>query len=342
MRERKAQRYQYYHLSQHGENDRRLSLTERDVYVLQRHLHKEHNRAHEEERRVFGHDCAHLGARRKHIRVKLRRGERRRPHDRSKNESNRRHVLYARFEPRGIALAVVVAHKRLHAVPQPVERQRNQLQRAQHNGKRGGVVLVAARRAIEVYVEHNLNGAFGQRHYERRKPERQYAKKPPRIGLHIAELKSEYTALGKEKANNPNERYQLRQHRRKARAVYAHAQREYKHGVEYNVDDRAYQHREHGGERVPLRRYKRVKPLRREHKYRARRIDFKIRRRVLDRARRTAEQLDDLPREKKRSHAEHDAYCGERDERRVEQLVRLGRIVLAQLHARPRRAAQTD
>lgn len=46
VRERKAQRDEDHDLSQYGEDKRGLGLTQRDIDVLQSHLHEKHYRTH--------------------------------------------------------------------------------------------------------------------------------------------------------------------------------------------------------------------------------------------------------------------------------------------------------
>lgn len=123
--QREAQRNKDYHLAQYREEKRGFGLTERDVYVLQGHLHKEHDRPHKEERRVLYYNRAHGGACRKNISVNLRKGERQRPNNHGVNKRDYRHVAHAFFQARGVAFAVIVADKRLHSVAQSVERQGN-------------------------------------------------------------------------------------------------------------------------------------------------------------------------------------------------------------------------
>ena len=163
MGQRIAKRDKYYQLSRYRQNERGHRLTERNIDILQRHLDKEHNRPHKEVRRVLLHNSRNGLARREQARVYLRHGERNRPYGHGKNKRDYGYAAYA--------AALVKADKRLHSVPKSVKRQRDKLKRAEHNRQSRGIVLVAARGAVEVDVEHDLNRTFGYCHDKRRKAE---------------------------------------------------------------------------------------------------------------------------------------------------------------------------
>lgn len=287
--QREAQRNKDYHLAQYCEEKRGFGLTERDVYVLQGHLHKEHDRPHKEERCVLYYNRAHGGACRKNISVNLRNGERQRPNNHGVNKCDYRHVAHAFFQARGVAFAVIIANERLHTVTQSVERQGNKLQRAQHDCQRGGIVSVAAGGRFEVDVKNYLYRAFCRGHDKRRQSQREHGRHARGVELHVFYTEAEQAFFRAEKHRYPHERQELRQNCRKARAVHAHAEREYKQRVERDIRYRADQYGKHCGKRIALRGDKRIKPLREQHEHSARRIDFKIRFGKIRRALRTAE-----------------------------------------------------
>lgn len=199
--EDKAKRNEYDYLSQNGKYKRGLGASERDVYVLKSHLNKEHYGTHKEKRSIFNDDLSHRGACRKQIRVDNGKGERSRPDERRIYESYDGHIDNAFFKSRRVAFAVVVADKRLNAVTESVKRQSDELKRAQHNGKRGRIILVPSRREFEVYIEYDLYGTFRKRHDERRKAERQYGENSLDIRLHVLKSKSENTFLREEECD---------------------------------------------------------------------------------------------------------------------------------------------
>lgn len=276
--EDKAQRYEYDYFSHDCEYKRGFGLPECNVHVLQGHLDKEHDRPHEEKRRVFYDDCPHVVARRKQYGINARESERHRPHQRRKNESNDSYVGYSFFESVGVSLAVVIAYERLQAVSESVEGQGDELKRAKHDGKSGGIVLVSARGKIEIDVKHYLYRALGNRHYKRGKAERDNCKNASCIRLHIFDPERENTFLREEEYYYPNKRYKLRNDSCKSRSVHAHSHCENKQRIERDVHYRAYENGKHGCERISLRRDKRIEPLRKQYEYGARRINFEVRR----------------------------------------------------------------
>lgn len=340
MRQREAQRNEYYHFAKHGEKQCRFGSAQCHIDVLQRHLHEKHDRPHQEKRRIPLDDLQYRFARGKQIRIDLRERHGNRPHHRRENKRNDRHATYAAFQSGGIAFAVVVTHKRLHSVPESVERQRDQLQRAQHYRERGGVVFVPARRGLDINIEHYLYGTFRYSHYERRQPQSENGKYSFAVRLHRFHTQAEYAFLCKEENHDPHERQKLRDHRREARAFHAHIENKNKQRVQRNICQSPDQHREHGDKRMTLRGYKRIQALRRQHENSPRGIDLQIRLRVVDRAFGTAEKYHDLSRGEKRDHAYYHARNRQQDKRRVEYFVRLVAVALAEFHARARRAAK--
>lgn len=112
--------------------------------------------------------------------------------------------------------------------------------------------------------------------------------------------------------------------------------------VERDVDKRAQQHRAHCKPRIALRQNKRVESLRQHDENRAAGIDFKIGNGELHRTFRASKQQYDLPRKAERRCADHNAKQDQQAERSVKDPVRLIRLSLAELDARPRRAAKPD
>ena len=342
VREHEAQRYEYYDFSYDGEYEGGARLTERDVDVLQGHLHEKHYRAHEEQRRIRFDDRRYVGACREDVGVCLRHGERNRPYDGCEHERDERYVHDAFFEPFGVAFAVVVADERLHAVAEPVERQRYQLERAEHDGERGGIVFVAARRCVEIYIEYYLYGAFRDGHNERRYAERQYRQYAFAVWLCVLEAETEQTPLGEEEREYARARQGLGYYSCEARALYAHIEREYEDRVERDICDRAYRYRAHRDKRSALRGNERVKTLREHYENRSERVNFQVRRGELDSRRRTAESRYYLFGKKVRRYAYYYADGEEQYERGVEYPVGFGLVVLAELDACARRAAEPD
>ena len=164
MRQHKAKRDQNDNLSVHRQQKSLLCLPESNIDVLQRHLYKEHDRAHQKHRRIALDDLRDCFACGKQPCVHHRERHRDGPDADCVDKRNDCHIFDALLQPHGVSLSVIIAYKRLHAVSKAVQGQGNELQRAQHDGQCGGIVLVAAGRAVQIDIEDDLNGALRQRH----------------------------------------------------------------------------------------------------------------------------------------------------------------------------------
>ena len=216
MRQHKAERNQNDDLPVHRQQQRLLGLPKPDVDVLQRHLHEKHDGTHQEHRRIALDDLRDGLACGKQPCVYYRERHRDGPDADHVDKRDDRHIFDPLFQACGVCLSVIIAHERLHTVSKTVQGQGNKLQRAQHDGQRGGIVLVAAGRAVQIDVEDDLDGAFRQRHDERRKAQRKNAENAPRRQAQQACLKAEQAFPGEEKADDPNARAKLREDRREA------------------------------------------------------------------------------------------------------------------------------
>ena len=216
------------------------------------------------------------------------------------------------------------------------------MERAEHDGERGGIVFVAARRCVEIYIEYYLYGAFRDGHNERGYAERQYRQYAFAVWLCVLDAETEQASLGEEEREYARARQGLGYYSCEARALYAHIEREYEDRVERDICDRAYRYRAHRDKRSALRGNERVKTLREHYENRSERVNFQVRRGELDSRRRTAESRYYLFGKKVRRYAYYYADGEEQYERGVEYPVGFGLVVLAELDARARRAAEPD
>ena len=202
MRQHKAERDQDDDLPGDRQKQGGACLPESDVDILQGHLHEKHNGTHQKQGAVALYDSGHRVTGGEQPGVQLRYRKRDRPDRNTEDKGDYRDVPDAFFQPIGVSFAVIVADERLHSVSQPVERQGDQLQGAEHDRQGGGIVLVTAGCTVEIDVENDLNGTFGQRHDERGKAERQDVRQSGKGKAHFSDPEAEQALSGKEKTDD--------------------------------------------------------------------------------------------------------------------------------------------